>query len=164
MNLSDITRFKLYVDLDGVMSNLDKFVIQHTGKSFHELRGQGFTRFVYEYRQRHGSFFDRLEKMPDADLLWNHISAHKPDILSATGPLHQEARVEKMVWVNEHLYNFGEIYTVISSQDKYRYATGNSILIDDTPGAVENWERAGGIGIVHKSAVTTIKKLVALGI
>lgn len=164
MNLSDIARYTIYVDLDGVLSNLDKFVIQHTGKTFQELRGQSFTRFTYEYRQRHGSFFDRLEKMPDADLLWNYVMPYRPNILSATGPLHKESTEEKIRWVSKHLPNVNEVYTVISSQDKYHYAKANAVLIDDTIGAIENWERAGGIGIVHKSAAQTIKKLIALGI
>ena len=164
MNLSDIAEYKIYVDLDGVVSDLDNFVLQHTGRTFHEMRGPKFTHFLYRFRQMYGTFFDRLEKLPDADLLWGYLKPYRPSILSATGPLHKEARVEKVMWVRKNLDGAGRIYTVISGKDKYKYAAPNAILIDDTPIAIKNWELAGGIGIPHKNAFQTINRLHALGI
>ena len=165
MNLSEISKYKIFVDLDGVMSNLNKFVMQHTGRSFHELRSEHkFTDFVQRYRAKHGSLFDRLEKMPDADILWGYIETHRPNILTATGPLYEEGAKEKIAWVRKNLNGFGRIYTVVSGKDKYRYASPDSIIIDDTPVAINNWRQVGGIGILHTSARETINTLYKLGL
>jgi phosphoglycolate phosphatase-like HAD superfamily hydrolase len=157
-------QYVLYVDLDGVLSNLDKFVMQLTGVKFEELRGPLFTKLLSDYREQGQTFFDQLEKMPDADLLWQFVSKHKPNILTATGPERVKATAEKIEWVYTHLHDFDKVYSVASGSQKYQYAKPNHILIDDTPKNIQLWKNAGGIGILHRDASSTIQKLKALGL
>ena len=42
---------------------------------------------------------------------------------------------------------------------KQNYATPDSILIDDTEDVIESFNRAGGIGILHKDASETLSVL-----
>ena len=158
--------YKLFVDLDGVMADLDKHVKEITGKSFEELRasGTGFTKFVKDQRDQGQTVFDTLDKMPDADQLWNYIEQHNPTILTATGYPEEKAKAEKIRWVYDNLQGFDGILTTISGADKHKYAAPNHILIDDRDKAILPWREAGGIGILHTSAADTIAQLKKLGL
>ena len=47
---------------------------------------------------------------------------------------------------------------------KQKYAGENKILIDDMERNIQQWRDKGGIGILHTSAVDTIKQLKELGL
>jgi len=51
-----------------------------------------------------------------------------------------------------------------SRANKVNYSNENSILIDDMPRTIEEWDSGGGIGILHTSANSTIDKLKQLGL
>jgi 5'(3')-deoxyribonucleotidase len=156
--------YKIFVDLDGVLSNLDKFVQGLIGVDFESIRGPEFTQLLARYRKAGATFFDRLEPMPDANVIWSYIAPHKPDILTATGPERVKATAEKIRWVYDHLNGFDQIHCVASGKQKYQYAAPNHILIDDTPINVKLWSDAGGIGILHRNAHNTIQELKGLGL
>lgn len=158
--------YKIFVDLDGVMADLDKLVKDRTGKTFLELRasGSGFTEFVERQREEGYTIFDELDKMPDADQLWNYIVKYTPDILTATGYPIKIATAEKIRWVHDNLHGFDKILTTVSGRDKKKYAAPNHILIDDRDKAIQPWQEAGGIGIQHTSAADTIAQLQKLGL
>jgi len=160
------TDYKIYVDLDGVMADLDKHVKTITGKSFEELRasGSGFTEFCASEREQGNTVFDDLDKMPDADILWEYVKPYNPDILTATGYPVEKATAEKIRWVIENLSGYNKILTTTSGKDKHVYAAPNHILIDDRMKAIGPWRGAGGIGIEHKSAADTISQLKSLGL
>jgi len=158
--------YKIYVDLDGVMADLDKHVKERSGMTFDQLRasGSGFTKFVAAEREAGNSVFDSLDKMPDADQLWNYIVKYTPDILTATGYPIEKATAEKIRWVMNNLSGYDQILTTTSGADKHKYAAPNHILIDDRDKAILPWREAGGIGILHTSAADTISQLQKLGL
>lgn len=160
------TDYKIFVDLDGVLANLDAHVKSITGKSFLELRalGTGFTEFCAAERANGNTIFDLLDKMPDADQLWNYVAKYNPNILTATGFPVEKATAEKIRWVHDNLHGFDRIFTTTSGVDKYKYAAPNHILIDDFPKSINPWQEAGGIGILHTSADDTIAQLQKLGL
>jgi len=167
MKLFEVKKdYKLFVDLDGVMADLDKHVKEVSGKTFDELRasGSGFTEFVAQEREQGFTVFDELDKMPDADQLWNYIVKYKPDILTATGFPMEKATAEKIRWVHDNLSGFDNIFTTQSGAHKHKYAAPNHILIDDRDKAILPWREAGGIGILHTSAADTISQLQKLGL
>ena len=110
-------------------------------------------------------FFGAMEPLEDAFELWDYIKEYFPTILSATGHIHT-AKTEKREWVEKHLGDTtaGMALFVRSSSDKAQYAAPNHILIDDREKSIEPWIEAGGIGILHTSANTTIKQLKELGL
>lgn len=160
------TDYKLYVDLDGVMADLDKHVVERTGMTFEQLRatGSGFTQFCAAEREKGNTVFDQLDKMPDADQLWSYIVKYNPDILTATGYPVEQATAEKIRWVMDNLSGYNQILTTTSGAQKYKYAAPNHILIDDRMKSIGPWRREGGIGILHTSAADTITELKKLGL
>lgn len=161
--------YKIFVDLDGVLADLDKHLKQITGKTFMDLRGvnhdeNGFALFVADERAQGHSVFDQLDMMPDADLLWNYIVKYNPSILTATGQPHEIAKAEKIRWVHENLTGFDQIYVVPGGRDKYHFAAPNHILIDDSDKNIADWSNRGGIAIRHVSAADTIRQLQQLSL
>lgn len=160
------TDYKIFVDLDGVMADLDKLVKERTGKTFDQLRatGTGFTKFCAAQRAEGFTIFDNLDKMPGADYLWAYLVKYNPDILTATGHPTEKSTAEKIRWVMDNLSGYDQILTTISGADKHKYAAPNHILIDDRMKAIGPWREAGGIGILHTSAEDTISQLKLLGL
>jgi hypothetical protein len=67
--------------------------------------------------------------------------------------------MQKMQWLaNVAKITWPKIF-VPGKSLKQQYANPNSILIDDTPIVIEQWNAAGGIGILHTDAISTIKEL-----
>lgn len=167
MKLFEIkTEYKIFVDLDGVMADLDKLVKERTGKTFEQLRatGSGFTEFCDAQREEGNTIFDKLDKMPGADYLWDYVVKYNPDILTATGKPTEKPTAEKIRWVMDNLSGYNQILTTISGTQKKKYAAPNHILIDDRMKAIGPWREAGGIGILHTSAEDTISQLKLLGL
>ncbi len=160
--------YKIFVDLDGVMADLDKHVLDLTGKTFPQLRkndqDDGFQNFVNAERAKGHSVFGELDPMPDAQQLWDYIVKYNPSILTATGEPVAEATAEKIRWVMDNLSGFDKIHTVKKSILKAEYAQPNHILIDDREKSINPWTKAGGIGVLHTSAADTISQLQELGL
>jgi len=169
MKLFEVKKdYKLFVDLDGVVADLDKHVLELTGKTFPQLRqndnDDGFQNFVDSERAEGHTVFDDLDPHPDAHELWNYIVKYKPSILTATGVPEAPAAAEKIRWVHDNLSGFDNIHTVKKSIMKAAYAEPNHILIDDREKSIQPWREAGGIGILHTSAADTISQLQKLGL
>jgi hypothetical protein len=81
-------------------------------------------------------------------------------ILSSTArPEHHEAiSKQKYIWLQTHGITFNPIF-VPGAHLKAQYATPNRILIDDTLKNIQEWRKAGGIGIHHKTWDITISLL-----
>ena len=160
--------YKIFVDLDGVVADLDKHVLDLTGKTFPQLRkndkDDGFQNFVDSERKKGNSVFGELDLMPDAQQLWDYIVKYKPSILTATGVPEAQATAEKIRWVMNNLNGYDQIHTVKKSILKAEFAKPNHILIDDREKSIKPWREAGGIGILHISAADTISQLQEIGL
>ena len=55
-------------------------------------------------------------------------------------------------------------YYVIYNSTLLNYSSKNKILIDDKPETIDNWNNAGGIGILYKNTPDTLKQLKKLGL
>lgn len=166
MKASEITHYKLFVDLDGVMCDLNSFVYELTGSDLSDdsKLDKHIWDIVNQYQEEGHPTFSILNKMPDADVLWDYIRVYRPAILTATGMLYDYGTKEKTQWVHKNLNGYSEIITVPTSREKAKYAKPNHILIDDRHKSIDPWREAGGIGILHKDAESTIQKLQKLGI
>ena len=159
-------RYKIYLDLDGVLVDFDKGV-EDIGFSPAEIdtNPQMKARFWHNIGKMHHHgfpFWGEMTPMPDADVLWDYVKYHDVEILSATGHV-GNAEAEKREWVKRHL---GDVVVnlVRKSADKSRFAAPNHILVDDRSKSIQPWVAAGGIGILHTSAANTIRQLERLGI
>ena len=109
--------------------------------------------------------FEKLDWMPDARQLLNHVShLHGVDIqiLTSMGthdPFQaNEARYQKMRWLQEHNIPYKANF-VHAKHEKSKFATPTSILIDDSIGCITPFIEKGGHGILHVNAHDSIRIL-----
>ena len=160
------TDYRIFVDLDGVMADLDKLVKERTGKTFEQLRatGSGFTKFVAAEREAGSPIFDDVDKMPGADYLWGYLVVYNPDKMTTHGQHIATATAAKIRRVMDNHRGYNQILTTTSGAEKKKDAAPNHILIDDRMKAIGPWREAGGIGILHTSTEDTISQLKSLGL
>ena len=103
--------------------------------------------------------FSTLDLMPDATELLNFVSEidTPKEILSSTARPQNHGMIapQKQMWLNKHNIHYKANF-VPGKSLKYKYATPNSIIIDDTKSVIDDWNKAGGVGILHTDAVSTI--------
>lgn len=161
--------YKLFVDLDGVLADFVKGVKQifpgyteHQYETDAKFRKEMWNR-VESHAAEGGELWRSLDPLPDAQQLWSYVKSHDPIILTATGTNIPSAGEQKKYWVKSYLGN-NPVLLVRAARDKQQYAAKNHILIDDKKKAIDPWVAAGGIGILHTSAVNTINELKKLGL
>jgi hypothetical protein len=173
MKLTEIlkTEYKLFVDLDGVLSDFEKAAEHLMKEPFKFSRYNSDKEFqkrmwsaINPHVKAGGKFWEDMDMLPDAKVLWNYVKKYNPTILTATGRQNQEnVGVQKRAWVKKHLGNY-KVITVQDAADKVKHLVDNGVLIDDSPKAINPWNADGGIGILHTSAKTSIEKLKELGL
>lgn len=149
----------IFVDLDGVLADFDKKAMALFGKKPREIEDEiGSQKFWAEITNIH-DFYLTLEKMHDADVLWEGIQKYdfSPTILTGVPMSMPWVPGHKREWC-ERYYPNAEVITCMS-RDKATYCRPGDILIDDWPKYKPLWDSAGGIFIVHESAATTLIQL-----
>lgn len=123
-----------------------------------------FWRRIVEHIEQGNPFFSHMELLPYARELWSYITRHPHFVLTAAGKRIPSADREKRAWAHKHLGQGVKVEVVESAKAKARFAKPNIILIDDRAKCIDPFVAAGGIGILHKNAATTIKQLKKLGL
>lgn len=167
----DTSKVKIFLDLDGVMADFvqgakdifDKDYSFEKFKNDSKYRSK-FWNAVKQYQKDGGQFWLDLKMMEDANQLWKFLKEYDVEILTATGDPKHGAGEQKKQWVKKHIDPNIKVNLVRKSKEKADYVANNSILIDDQEKSTNPWEQAGGIGILHKNAKTTIDKLKKLGL
>jgi 5'(3')-deoxyribonucleotidase len=141
------------VDLDSVLTDFNKALSNLLGKPVKEDFGNDpkIWAVITKAGER---FWSKMNWMPDGRELWEAIEIYKPTILSAPSR-HKDSIIGKKEWLKNNLPDV----PYIIDQDKASHAGKDSILIDDREKNIKKWEEAGGIGILHKDAKSTIDKL-----
>jgi len=120
----------------------------------------------------HKHFWENLPVERDFDQYWGFIKNFNPHILTAYAPWDEtNSKHGKVVWNQKHLHVPHERFHVVLRESKRYFAKEHdgshfgrpNVLIDDFPINITEFEAAGGIGILHTSAATTITKLKELG-
>jgi hypothetical protein len=148
-------KYNLFIDMDGVIVDFIKGYHDITGK---DIAGQYHTdaKFWEPIDKAGYNFWINLKWTKDGKELWNYIKKYNPDILSS--PSRQNAsRIGKHDWVQREIPGYRLILR--SPENKKEFATPTSILIDDRESNITDWQKAGGIGILHTSAEDTINEL-----
>ena len=152
--------YKIYCDMDGVLADFESGYEKLTGI---DLKGefQKGSDFWDPISKAGVGFWAGLKWMPGGQKLWDYIKPYNPDLLSA--PSREESsRIGKAVWVKYKLP--GTKLILRYAKQKQELANPESILIDDRQINIDQWEAAGGIGILHTSTDNTISQLKELGL
>lgn len=169
-------KYKLFVDMDGVLADFIRgveraFQVVHGDQvQYSEERYEQDKKFqsmvwktIQAYQQMGHEFWYDLELMDDALTLWNYVKPYTPEILSATGQERFESGNQKIKWIAQKIGNV-KVNLTQKASEKAQHAQPNYILIDDKLKAINPWIDAGGIGILHTSANSTIQQLKKLGL
>mgnify|MGYP001185084589 CR=1 FL=1 len=147
----------LYLDMDGVLADFNKEYIKLDPQKADRKR---FRTAVIEDK-----IFEKLEFLPDTQELLNHVSklhGVNIEILTSMGthePFQANcAREQKLKWLDAKNIPYKANF-VHNKQEKAKYATPRSILIDDSVGCISPFNEAGGHGILHTNASNTIRIL-----
>lgn len=152
--------YKIYCDMDGVLADFESGYEELTGI---DLRGE-FKKgddFWDPIKVAGVGFWAGLKWMPDGQELWDYLKPFNPVLLSAPSR-EQSSRIGKHVWVKHKIP--GTKLILRYAKQKQELATPESILIDDRQVNIDQWEAAGGIGILHTSTANTIQQLQKLGL
>jgi phosphoglycolate phosphatase-like HAD superfamily hydrolase len=147
----------LYLDMDGVLADFNK--------EYTKLDPKKEDRKKFRWSVMEHKIFEKLDFMPDTQELLNHVEklvGVDVQILTSMGT-HEpeqaaEAKRQKLLWLAEKgiacKANF-----VHNKEEKAKYATPTSILIDDSAGCIGPFIAAGGHGILHTNSSETIRIL-----
>jgi len=162
---------KLYLDMDGVLADFDRGVVEILGLEAHD-QGKATpeeNRIMYETMRNADHFYGRLELMPGAEKLFNCMRERFGDrceILSGIPKPHRgilTAGEDKVEWMRR-LLSKDIVMNIVYRAEKIKYCTGKDcILIDDYAKNIAEWEQAGGTGILYRNADDVLKTLDEMG-
>jgi len=164
----------IYVDFDGVLVNFRKRVNELLGLDIDTVEfnnlGRGHRGRLYSEACDSVDFWANLEPMPDFQELWSYIKYWNPCALTAYPEWNVNAKelavAGKWLWNKKHTMIPESRFYCVKRKEKQIFALNNgmvNILIDDKQKNIDEWINAGGIGILHTNAMSTICRLKLLG-
>ena len=154
---------QIYCDMDGVVADFLKFTNNLLGTKF---KDDFWSELPVDT-------FLQLPKMSDADVLWGYIKQFQPFMLTAVpresrGPIAKRAWKDKTRWMLKNFKVPANRMKIVLRKHKKNFAMDGkdkrpNILIDDHMGNIKEWESAGGIGVHHINANSTINDLKKIG-
>lgn len=172
--IEDSNKKRIYCDMDGVIVDFIGEFQRKTGQDpaiYEQKVGkEAFWTLVESWGS---DFWATLPWTKDGKELWQYIAPHNPIILTASMRTYQ--RKGKYKWIVDNLGLSKTPITnpsgwegqsnIIFHKEKYKFIIEpGEILIDDTPKKINEWNNAGGMGILHTNTTNTISQLKSNGI
>jgi beta-phosphoglucomutase-like phosphatase (HAD superfamily) len=149
---------KIWLDMDGVIADFEKRYKELYNMLPKESEKQKRFEHFFDDFIAHNNFAT-LDIMPGAyDLIAFLKSLTIPtEILSSTSSEKRDPQIrpQKLQWLESHGIHFPAIL-VPGAKNKAKYATPDSILIDDMEKNCDDFRAAGGFAILHKDVPTTL--------
>lgn len=149
----------IYLDMDGVIADFYKRYYERYKLAPRDAeKKKEFNKYFDEFIAT--GQFATLDLMPGAMdgliFLRKHLTV-PTQILSSTAneARYDEISKQKMLWLETHGITFTPNF-VPGKRHKYKFAAPDKIIIDDTESVIDDWKKAGGIGILHKDWPTTL--------
>jgi hypothetical protein len=154
----NLIKYKIFCDLDGVLADFERGVIDLTGRSIDSQTSSKMWTKIFSCPK----FFENLNPTSYCDDLWNKISligGQIPTILSGVPQGKKQYPMEKLSWCKKNLNADMENIITCKSTDKYKYSNLGHVLIDDNYSNGIKWVHYGGIFIHHITPERTIYEL-----
>jgi phosphoglycolate phosphatase-like HAD superfamily hydrolase len=152
---------KIYLDMDGVLCDFEKRYIELYNEQPNSSRdkknwSENWTDFIMTKQ------FETLDIFPGAIELLKYVrdTDLSIEILTSSGgaKYHNLVAEQKDIWLKKQGLAYKR--NVVPQRSlKASYATPNTILIDDTEDVIVAFNKAGGIGILHKDIGETLQTL-----
>ena len=149
----------VYLDMDGVIADFVKryeelYRIEPREAEKKKEFNKFFDKFIATKE------FETLDLMSGSEeglqFLRKHLTV-PTQILSSTANEERYDAIskQKLIWLNTHNITFTANF-VPGKKHKWKFAKPDTIIIDDTQSVIDDWNKAGGIGILHKDWPTTL--------
>ena len=158
---------KIFFDLDGVLADFDRGVIELAHSEFLDHASPDYARedLMWEAISKVNRFYFNLSPMPGALEMFNLVFAkyrERVEILSGIPKPRRGiigAADDKIEW--SHIYLSPDIkVNIVYKEEKVKFCTGKDcILIDDLNANIHAWVSCGGTGILHVSPDKTLSEL-----
>lgn len=148
----------LYCDMDGVLVDFIRPYCAFAGVKY--VPGEWLDISIHDWRKLRAeqpNFWIDLDWCEYGRELWELIKSYHPSILTGAPPSWDESGPHKKIWVERHLGKFGyhptQKFHACPAEEKQKLAkqadgTPN-ILIDDLNRNIDQWNEAGGVGILY---------------
>jgi len=144
----------IFLDMDGVVSDFDAYAEPLVG--FRTPGGVRYDQEGWEKISAEPRLYSKLETCPGADRLVTTVQDLAEefgyDVKFLTAIPRQNdvpwAFHDKTEWIKARWPNI-PVWFGPYSNDKQQHCRPGDILIDDRPSNIDEWNAAGGIGILH---------------
>jgi hypothetical protein len=157
---------KIYMDMDGVLCDFDKqchnlFKDMEKSETAMEYKKRiGSNKFWRHIKETKGEFWRTMEPIDNLSKkelqeIWNKLSQYCNDIIILSSPVLSDHKcIEgKSYWIDNNLgLGLDSPIKRIFTKDKFKYASENSLLVDDLEKFVEPWKEHGGKAILFKGS------------
>lgn len=166
MKLEELKKdFKIYLDMDGVFADFDRYVYELTKKHPWDFAKKDYLwKWIIADINKGNEPFAHFREIKGSHKLFDYVKPYNPKFLTSTGHTKPvEIGNQKKKWIDKR-YPGTPVITTTASKLKAQYAAPNAVLIDDRAKSIDPWVEAGGIGILFKNPEQAIQELKDLGI
>ena len=162
----------IYFDMDGVLADFDRGVRELCGMEAFDQGGRSPAEddIMWDAIRKVDHFYDRLELMPGAKEMFDAVYGVYGDRCEILTGIPKEKRgivtaaEDKISWMKRILSDKVKVNICYRAEKIDRCTGPETVLIDDLKKNIDEWQEAGGTGILHVSAEETMKEMKKLGI
>ena len=145
--------------MDGVLSDWEAQFKRYSGgipvNTYDNLHGKQ-NRFKL-VNKNSPEYYANMPWMKDGKLLYNFVNSF-PNVQILSHAPDAKSKIGKQQWLKDKGITF-EANLVPNRKDKSKFATDDSVLIDDREDVVNDFINAGGKAILHTNSIDTINQL-----
>ena len=154
----------IFLDMDDVVADFSNRACEITGYTIND--GDRYPKEDWDKILKYPRIYRDLDKCKDADLIVESavvLSQKKNYELRFLTAVPRDndfpwAFNDKIDWIRRYYPNIS-VWFGPYSKDKPKWCTDNSVLIDDKLQNIMGWDRAGGIGILHRNTEQTLSRI-----
>lgn len=146
----------IFCDLDDVFADFAGYVERNFGYNGWDTPREKLWADVMNVED----YWLKLDVCKDSKKIWNKIKHLNPKILTGCPVLdYDRAKTQKPEWVAKNISADMEVICCLSKDKHFYCKNSDDILIDDLLVNINDWRKAGGIGIHHTDVETTLQEL-----